>query len=169
MPLPSPLQVLGAQQHQVCRHHHRDATWLLPKEAPWWHVGLRLHPAGDWSPECVRGRGPWHKQVSTVVNLDLRWHILCGNLVFKHYTSGSVYAVVWIVPSWFSFFFFFTSRLSQFYSLVLLTFVLQRPHGASRVRVLSPFQGRRLQSGGPHDARSTQRWHGEGHRAVYSK
>lgn len=48
-------------------------------------------------------------------------------------------------------------------------FVLQGPHGASRVRVFSPFQGRWLQSGGPHDARSTQRGHGEGHRAVSRK
>ena len=43
--------------------NHRDQTRLLP-EAPFErHAVLWLHEAGDWSAECVRGRGQGHQQV----------------------------------------------------------------------------------------------------------
>lgn len=79
---PFPPQVLGAQQHQVRGHHHRDAARLLPEEAPQRHAGLRLHPAGDRSPERVRRRGPGHQQVSRgggqTVGPDLQELLLSG-------------------------------------------------------------------------------------------
>lgn len=57
-----------------------------------------------------------------------------------------------------------------FLSLTLpLARSFQRPHGAGRLRVLPPLEGRRLQGGRPHDARPAQRGHREGRGAVYRK